>query len=102
MKTERVGGQAPATGHVHTGAPGHAHGHGHDHSHDHAHAAPHRHAPGHDHGAHARDVSLSLATAARPPVASLLMSSALRRLVGAIGLIALLWAAVAWALSGTP
>jgi hypothetical protein len=30
------------------------------------------------------------------------MTSALVRLAGAIGLSALLWAAVAWALSGTP
>ena len=34
--------------------------------------------------------------------ASLLMSSAASRVLGAVALVALLWVAVAWALSGTP
>ena len=74
--------------------PQHSHGHGPDHAHAHAHdhgSAPHHHP--------------------RPPVkpaqpatavASLLMSSAWLRLVGAAALTACLWLAVAWALAGTP
>jgi len=66
------------------------HGHGHDHAHDHTHA--HGSATHH----HPRP-------AARPAttVASLLMSSAWLRLVGAAALTACLWLAVAWALAGT-
>ncbi len=68
--------------------PQQSHGHGHDHAHG---SAPHHHP--------------------RPPVkparsattvASLLMSSAWLRLVGAAALTACLWLAVAWALTGTP
>lgn len=65
------------------GPAGHSHSHGEAHHH-------HHHTP---------------APAARPPAAtttSLLMHSALARLAGAAALIALLWAAVAWSLSGTP
>lgn len=75
-------------------ASGHAHGHGH--------GPAHHHGPGHDHAAHAPGPSLRLPTPAPAPVASLLMSSALLRLAGAIGIGALLWTAVVWALSGTP
>lgn len=81
-------------------ARGPASGHSHVHAHDHA--AGHDHHHGHDAAAHARAPSLLLPTSARAPVASLLMSSALLRLAGAVGLSALLWATVAWALSGTP
>ena len=65
--------------------PHHSHGHGHDHAHG---SAPHHHPR----------------PAAKPAttVASLLMSSAWLRLVGAAALIAGLWLAAAWALAGTP
>ena len=71
--------------------PHDSHGHGPDHAHAHAHdhgSAPHHHprpAPQPD-----------------TTVASLLMSSAWLRLVGAAALTACLWLAVAWALAGTP
>ena len=67
------------------------HGHGHDHAHDHTHA--HGSAPHH----HPRPAPQPATT-----VASLLMSSAWLRLVGAAALTACLWLAVAWALAGTP
>ena len=67
--------------------PHHVHAHHHEHDHGHAHAHPTAHSPAHE---------------SAPSSASLLMSSATLRLAGAIGLSALLWAAVAWALSGTP
>ncbi len=64
----------------------HGHGHGHDHAHDHG-SAPHH---------HPRPAPQPATT-----VASLLMSSAWLRLVGAAALTACLWLAVAWALAGT-
>ena len=67
------------------------HGHGHDHAHDHTHA--HGSAPHH----HPRPAPQPATT-----VASLLMSSAWLRLVGAAALTACLWLAVAWALTCTP
>ncbi|MBM3596348.1 MAG: hypothetical protein FJX31_11460 [Alphaproteobacteria bacterium] len=69
--------------HVHHHGPGHTHDHGHDHSHDHNHGAPH---------------ALPAARAAEPGF-SLLRLSALQRLAGVAALLALLWIAVAWALS---
>ncbi len=65
----------------------HGHGHGHDHAHAHG-SAPHH---------HPRPAPQPATT-----VASLLMSSAWLRLVGAAALTACLWLAVAWALAGTP
>lgn len=73
----------------HGSAGPHQHGHLRAHSRTHAHA--------HDHGTRA-----AAPTSAGEPRSSLLMSSALGRLVGAVVLIAVLWATVAWALSGTP
>ena len=59
--------------------PGHRHGHGHTHDHGHAHAGgPAPASPG------------------GPP--SLLMAGVGTRLLGVAGLLALLWAAVAWAM----
>lgn len=84
-------------GQAHAHAPGHAHAHSHVHASGHAHAHP----AGHD-ADPAQGSALLLPPKASAPVASLLMSSALRRLAGALGLTALLWAAVAWALAGTP
>lgn len=96
MKADRLTRDAAASTHAHSGTPGHEHDHDHSaHSHAHAHAAPHAHA-------HAHSPSPSRSTPVRPPLASLLMSSALLRLAGAIALSALMWSAVAWALSGTP
>ena len=76
-----------------SGGPSHQHDHGpadhgHAHAHSHAHGAAHRHTT----------------PPAQPPAAitSLLMRSALARLAGATALIVVLWAAVAWSLSGTP
>ena len=66
---------------------GHGHGHGHDHAHDHGSAPHHPPRPAHQ---------------PATTVASLLMSSAWLRLVGAAALTACLWLAVAWALAGTP
>ena len=65
----------------------HGHGHGHAHAHEHG-SAPHH---------HPRPAPQPATT-----VASLLMSSAWWRLVGAAALTACLWLAVAWALAGTP
>ena len=65
----------------------HGHGHGHAHAHEHG-SAPHH---------HPRPAPQPATT-----VASLLMSSAWLRLVGAAALTACLWLAVAWALAGTP
>ena len=61
----------------------HAHAHVHAHEHD-----------GHDHGDRHQDHS-----AAAPAPVSLLRLSALERLVGALGLSALIWGAVWWALA---
>ncbi len=77
-----------------------AHEHAHGHAHDHGHA--HRHEAGHDHGTHAYAAPPPQASAIGKPRTSLLMSAAPLRLAGAVALSALLWAAVAWALSGTP
>jgi hypothetical protein len=67
---------------VHAHGDGHAHeAHGHDHGHthdDHAHGAPMETSP--------------------PLPASLLMAGAGSRLLGTLGLLVLLWLAVAWAL----
>jgi hypothetical protein len=62
----------------------HGHGHAHVHGHDHAHGHDHPHGTAHE------------APTALP--ASLLMAGAGSRLLGALGLLALLWLAVAWAL----
>lgn len=67
--------------------PGHRHGHTQDHGHAHAHA------PGHGH-AHAGGP----APASRGGPPSLLMAGVATRLLGVAGLLALLWAAVAWAM----
>lgn len=91
--------------------PSHAHAHaqGSRAQEPHAHA-PHGHAP-HGHGTHAHTHEPGHHgnhTHAPPPAqadeprSSLLMRSAPWRLAGAVALIAVLWAAVAWALSGTP
>ena len=72
----------------------------HQDAHDHGHA--HRHEAGHDHGTHTHATPPPLASAASEPRTSLLMGSAALRLAGAAALSALLWAAVAWALSGRP
>ena len=73
------------------------HEHAHGHAHDHGHA--HRHEAGHDHSTHKHAAPPLQAS---EPRTSLLMSAAPLRLAGAVALSALLWAAVAWALSGTP
>lgn len=72
--------------HSHDPHQSYGHGHGHDHAHDHG-SAPHH---------HPRPAPQPATT-----VASLLMSSAWLRLVGAAALTACLWLAVAWALAGT-
>ena len=66
------------------------------HTHDHVHR--HEHA----HGAHAHTHAAASPDRTHPPRISLLMRSATLRLAAAVALSALLWAAVAWALSGTP
>ncbi len=81
-------------------APAHENEHSHGHAHDHGHA--HRHEAGHDHGIHTHAVPPPQASATSEPHTSLLMSAAPLRLACAMALSALLWAAVAWALSGTP
>ncbi len=75
--------------HAHPPHEPHGHGHEHPHAHDHAHgSAPHHHP--------------RAAPKPAAAVASLLMSSAWLRLVGAAALTVCLWLAVAWALAGTP
>lgn len=69
-------------------------------THDHAHEHSHGHA--HDHGTHAHAARPSASIPTNAQRASLLMSAAPWRLAGAVALSAVLWAAVAWALSGTP
>lgn len=96
---------APKQDHAHEDAHQHAHGHAHDH--DSPHGPGHLHTAGHDHGAHSHGLHRHaapppLASPAGEPRTSLLMRSAPRRLAGAVALSALLWAAVAWALAGTP
>jgi ABC-type Zn2+ transport system substrate-binding protein/surface adhesin len=72
----------------HPHEPHKSHGNGHDHAHTHDHgSAPHH---------HPRPAPKPATT-----VASLLMSSAWLRLIGAAALTACLWLAVAWALAGT-
>ncbi len=88
--------RAPDTVLMDTQAHEHAHGHAHDHGNG------HRDAAGHDHGTHTHAAKAPLAAPASEPRTSLLMRSAPLRLAGAVALSALLWAAVAWALSGTP
>jgi ABC-type Zn2+ transport system substrate-binding protein/surface adhesin len=73
--------------HPHDPHPSHGHGHDHAHTHDHG-SAPHH---------HPRPAPKPATT-----VASLLMSSAWLRLIGAAALTACLGLAVAWALAGTP
>ena len=85
-----------ASHHAHTDDHPHVHAHGHSHPHEHSH--PHAH----DHGEHSHAPKAPPAVAAGEPRSSLLMSSAPWRLAGAVVLTMLLWAAVAWALSGTP
>lgn len=69
------------------------HDHGHDHAHGHGHVHAHLH--GHSH-AHV-DAS---APAGREAVApSVLMSGAATRVAAVVGALAVLWAAVAWALA---
>ena len=69
-------------------------------THDHAHEHSHGHA--HDHGTHAHATRPSASLPPNAQRVSLLMSAAPWRLAGAVALSAVLWAAVAWALSGTP
>lgn len=85
---------AHAADHPHEHAQGNVQGHPQSPEHSHRHA--------HGHGSHAHAPKAPPATAVIEPRPSLLMSSASWRLAGAVGLIALLWVAVAWALSGTP
>lgn len=75
---------APLAAAVHSHGDGHAHGHGdpHGHSHDNGHSH-------HDHAHGAPQEALP---------ASLLMAGAGSRLLGTLGLLVLLWLAVAWAL----
>lgn len=79
-----------------------AHEHSHGHVHAHAHDAGHRHGTSDSHGTHAHPPKPAPADSAGEPPTSLLMRSASGRLAGAVALSAGLWAAVAWALSGTP
>ena len=84
---------APAAAHAEV--PGHTHGHAHDHSDGQAHGPTqvNPQARARAHGPHAP---------AQPPAAglgaTLLMAGAASRVGGALGLLLLLWAAVAWAL----
>ena len=73
----------------------HDHGHGHDHDHDHAHGHHHDH-----HHGHAHRPATAAAPIERDPVgASVLMSGAATRVLAVLGALAVLWAAVAWALT---
>ena len=75
---------APLAAAVPVRGDGHAHGHGHA-----------DHGPGHAHHGHAHGTPQEA-----PPAlpASLLMAGAGGRLLGTLGLLVLLWLAVAWAL----
>ncbi len=65
----------------------HVHGHGHDHAHGH----------GHEHGhGHAHPAAAAEREAVLP---SVLMSGAATRVAAALAALALLWGAVAWALT---
>ena len=96
MKTDRI--DTGALDHEHPGGQAHKPAHGHAHAHGHE----HHHSTDHDHSTHAYGPAPLLPKPVSAPGASLLMTSALLRFAGAIGLNAMLWAAVAWALSGTP
>ena len=85
---------------VRTSLPTHDHAHDHTHGHAHDHGHAHRHAA--DHGTHTHAAQPPLASPISESRSSLLMSAAPLRLAGGLALSALLWAAVAWALSGTP
>ena len=92
MKSDSLPRSGAESRQVGAGEPAHDHAHGHSHTHE------------HDHGTHTQTHAAQppAGIPASDPRSSLLMSSAPLRLVGAVMLIALLWAAVAWALSGTP
>ena len=83
-------------------AHAHEHSHGHGHAHAHDHDRGHRHGASDSHGTHAHPPKPAPADSASETPSSLLMRSASVRLAGAVALSAGLWAAVAWALSGTP
>ena len=100
MKADLSHQDAHAPDAMQTSAPTHDHTHEHAHGHTHDHRQAHRHAA--DHGTHTHAAKAPLAHPTSESRASLLMRSALLRLVGAVALSALLWTAVAWALSGTP
>ena len=69
------------------------------HVHDHAHGHDHDHGHGHHHG-HAHRPATATAPIERDPVgASVLMSGAATRVLAVLGALAVLWAAVAWALT---
>ena len=76
---------APLAAAVPSHGNGDAHGHG------------HLHEPAHDHGHHDHAHGAAQDTAPALP-ASLLMAGAGSRLLGTLGLLALLWLAVVWAL----
>ncbi|TXC65577.1 hypothetical protein FSC37_04200 [Piscinibacter aquaticus] len=65
----------------------------HDHAHDHGHAHHHGHGHGHGHG-HA-----SVPAPREAVLPSVLMSGAATRVAAALAALALLWGAVAWALT---
>jgi len=98
MKADLSPRNVPAPDPAQTVAPTHEHAH----AHEHAHGPVHRHAAGHDHGTHTHAAKPPLASSVSERRTSLLMNSAPLRLAGAVALSVLLWAAVAWALSGTP
>ncbi len=84
-----------STDHVHH-ADEHVHGHAHGHVHAHGHGDKHAHGHSHAHG-HAHEHTP--ARVAADDVASVLMRGAGARIGIALAAIALLWAAVAWALT---
>lgn len=103
---QRIQGRAtPAAG---VEAPGHHdahghlghHGHGDHQDHDHTRAHAHAHTHAHAHAPHAARPS-AVDRAPQRETASLLMQSASVRVALAGGLVALLWAAVGWSLSGS-
>lgn len=93
---------APAEGGSRELAHSHEHSHGHAHAHAHDHGHRHGASGGHGTHAHAHPPKPAPADSASETPSSLLMRSASVRLAGAVALSAGLWAAVAWALSGTP
>lgn len=66
--------------------------------HDHDHGHSHGHAHGHGH-AHHHPRPAPSATEREAVAASMLMSGAATRVAAVLGALALLWAAVAWALT---